>query len=112
MRPFLVRQMIEDILTLCWSIKEVNRNLSDRKATSDFSINYLKKACIELAMEMREQGKSRPNETLEVIDKKGHKEKIVLTKVSEMLHDARLIMEFNLIDNISRWAREQQVEFK
>ncbi len=104
--------MIEDILTLCWSIKEVNRNLSDRKATSDFSISYLKKACAELAMEMRDQAKSKPNETVEVTDKKGHKEKIVLAKASEMLHDARLIMEFNLIDNISLWAREQQAEGK
>jgi len=37
--------MYRDILTMCWSIKEVNRNLSDRKPISEFSIKYLKNAC-------------------------------------------------------------------
>ena len=27
--------MYRDILTICWSIKEVNRNLSDRKSVTD-----------------------------------------------------------------------------
>ena len=94
-----------DILTMCWSIKEVNRNLSDRKPTSDFSIKYLKNACSTLAGLMRETGKSSPDEKLEVVDKGGAKKSFTLGEVSEMLYDPRKIVELNLIDNISRWAR-------
>ncbi len=92
--------MYRDILTVCWSIKEVNKNLSDRK-----SIKYLKNACSELAGMIRELSISAPGEAIEVTDKNGQKNKIYLSDVSEMLYDARKIMELNLIDNIDRWAR-------
>jgi hypothetical protein len=101
--------MYRDILTICWSIKEVNKNLSDRMATSDYSIKYLKNACSSLAGQMREMGKSMPNERIEVVDKKGHKESLALNDVAEMLYDTRKIMELNLIDNISQWARAHPV---
>ena len=98
-------EMYRDILTICWSIKEVNKNLTDRKSTSDFSIKYLKNACSVLAGQMREISKSMPNEVLEVVDKKGAKKSLSLHEVAEMLYDPRKIVELNLIDNISRWAR-------
>lgn len=99
--------MYRDILTVCWSIKEVNRNLADRKSTSDFSIKYLKNACSNLAGLMREASKSMPQEMLEVVDKKGAKKSFSLQEAAEMLYDTRKIIELNLIDNISRWARER-----
>ncbi len=97
-----------DILTMCWSIKEVNRNLSDRKPTSEFSIKYLKNACSDLAGMMREAGKSMPEESLEVVDRSGAKKNFKLQEVAEMLYDTRRIVELNLIDNISRWAGAKQ----
>jgi len=97
--------MYKDILTMCWSIKEVNKNLADRKTTSDYSITYLKNACAKLAGMMRVLSKSEPDETIEVVDKKGQKRRISLGDVSEMLYDARKIVELNLIDSISRWAK-------
>lgn len=96
-----------DILTMCWSIKEVNRNLTDRKATSDYSIRYLKNACSELALMVRDAGKSMPDEAIGVVDKAGKKKSFALKDVAEMLYDARKIVELNLIDNIDRWARER-----
>ena len=80
-------------------------DLSDRKPISDFSIKYLKNACSTLAGLMRERGKSMPEERLEVVDKAGAKKSFSLQEVSEMLYDPRKIVELNLIDNISRWAR-------
>jgi hypothetical protein len=106
--PSILREgaeMYRDILTICWSIKEVNKNLTDRKSTSDFSIKYLKNACSVLAGQMREISKSMPKEILEVVDKKGEKKSFTLHEVAEMLYDTRKIMELNLIDNISRWAK-------
>jgi ABC-type phosphate transport system auxiliary subunit len=97
--------MYRDILTICWSIKEVNKNLTDRKSTSDFSIKYLKNACSVLAEEMRVLGKSMPKEVLELVDKNGGKKSFTLHEVAEMLYDTRKIVELNLIDNISRWAK-------
>ena len=97
--------MYRDILTMCWSIKEVNKNLADRKATSDYSITYLKNACSELALIMRDAGKASPGDSIEVVDKTGQKKSLALKDVAEMLYDARKIMELNLIDNIDRWAR-------
>ncbi len=94
-----------DILTMCWSIKEVNRNLTDRKATSDYSIRYLKNACSELALMVRDAGKSTPGESIEIIDKAGKKKSFTLKDVAEMLYDTKKIIELNLIDNIDRWAR-------
>ncbi|MBN1236398.1 MAG: hypothetical protein JW999_10185 [Methanotrichaceae archaeon] len=97
--------MYRDILTICWSIKEVNKNLTDRKSTSDFSIKYLKNACSVLAGEMRVVSKSIPEEVLDIIDKNGGKRSFTLHEVAEMLYDTRKIVELNLIDNISRWAK-------
>jgi len=100
--------MNRDILTLCWSIKQVNKNLSDRKSTSDYSIKYLKSSCSDLAGMMRTLAKSMPQEAIDVVDKKGEKKRIALNDVSEMLYDARKIVELNLIDNIDSWARARQ----
>jgi len=100
--------MKRDILTLCWSIKQVNKNLSDRKSTSDYSIKYLKSSCSDLAGMMRTLAKSMPQEAIDVVDKKGEKKRIALNDVSEMLYDARKIVELNLIDNIDRWVRARQ----
>jgi hypothetical protein len=97
--------MYRDIITMCWSIKEVNKNLADRKPTSDYSIKYLKNACSELASMMRKLAKSMPNESLDVVDKNGKKKSFALNDVAEMLYDARKIVELNLIDNIDQWAR-------
>jgi len=99
--------MYRDILTICWSIKEVNKNLADRKSTSDFSIKYLKNACSNLAGLMRVASKSMPKELLEVVDKNGAKKSFSLHEAAEMLYDTRKIIELNLIDNISRWARDR-----
>ncbi len=97
--------MYRDILTICWSIKEVNKNLADRKSTSDFSIKYLKNACSLLAGQMQKISKSMPQEVLDVVDKKGLKKCFTMHEVAEMLYDTRKIVELNLIDNISLWAR-------
>jgi hypothetical protein len=98
-------KMYRDIITMCWSIREVNKNLTDRKTTSDYSIKYLKNACSELSSEMRILAKSKPNEAIDVVDKKGQKKSFALNDVAEMLYDARKIVELNLIDNIDKWAR-------
>ncbi len=92
---------------MCWSIKEVNKNLTDRKPTSDYSIKYLKEACSKLAILIREQAKSLPQEAIEVVDNRGQKKNIALNDVAEMLYDARKIVELNLIDNVGRWAKER-----
>ncbi len=97
--------MYRDILTMCWSIREVNKNLTDRKATSDYSIAYLKNACSELALMIRDAGRASPGDSIEVVDKAGQKKSFALKDVAEMLYDTRKIMELNLIDNIDRWAR-------
>jgi hypothetical protein len=104
--------MYRDILTMCWSIKEVNKNLSDRKATADYSIKYLKDACAELARQIRDVSESRADEKIEVVDKAGITRSLSLKEVSEMLYDARKIMELNLIDNIDRWARVQNSQME
>jgi len=97
--------MYQDILTMCWSIKEVNKNLGDRKPTAEYSIKYLKKACAQLAQEIRDLARSAPEEKIEVADKMGVKRSLDLKEVSEMLYDARKIVELNLIDHIDRWAK-------
>jgi len=102
--------MYRDILTMCWSIKEVNKNLTDRKPTSDYSIKYLKNACSDLAMLMRGQAKSMPLEAIDVVDRMGQKKSFSLNDVAEMLYDARKIIELNLIDNIDRWARARMAD--
>jgi hypothetical protein len=104
---FLGAEMYRDILTMCWSIKEVNKNLADRKSTSDFSIRYLKNACSVLAELMRKMSKTVPDEVLNVVDKMGSKKSITLHEVADMLYDPRKIVELNLIDNISLWAKSR-----
>jgi lipoate synthase len=100
-------KMYQDILTICWSIKEVNKNLADRKQLTDYSIKYLKNACSELAGMIREVRSSRPQEAIEILSKDGQKKSLALKDIAEMLSDPRKIVELNLIDNIDLWARTQ-----
>jgi hypothetical protein len=97
--------MYQDVLTICWSIKEVNKNLADRKQLSDYSIKYLKNACSELAGMIKEIAISHPQDAIDVVSKNGQKKSIALKDLSEMLYDPRKIVELNLIDNIDLWAR-------
>ena len=97
--------MYRDIHTMCWSIKQVNKNLGDRKALVDYSIKYLKNACAELSAMVKEAGAKKPDEALEVMDKNGKKKTYSMAEISDMLLDARKIMELNLIDNVDKWAR-------
>lgn len=99
--------MYQDIQTICWSIKEVNKNLADRKQLSDYSIKYLKNACLNLAKMIKDASNSRSDETMEVTSRNGQKKTLALKEVSEMLSDPRKIIELNLIDNIDRWAKAQ-----
>ena len=99
--------MYQDILTICWSIKEVNKNLADRKQLSDYSIKYLKNACSKLAGMIKDVASSRPEEQIPVVSKNGQKKTLALKEVAEMLYDPRKIIELNLIDNIDLWARSQ-----
>ena len=100
-------KMYQDILTMCWSIKEVNKNLSDRKQLTDYSIKYLKNACSELAEMIKQVSSSRPREQILVISKNGQKKPFALGELAEMLYDPRKIVELNLIDNVDRWARSK-----
>ncbi len=97
--------MYQNILTICWSIKEVNKNLADRTQLTDYSIKYLKNACSELAGMIREIGVSQPQDAIDVVGKNGQKKSFAFRDVSEMLYDPRKIVELNLIDNIDLWAR-------
>lgn len=97
--------MYRDILTLCWSIKEVNKNLSDRRSTADYSIKYLKDSCSNLAGMLRLVDKSAPNEAIDVVVNSGQKKTFTLKEVADMLFDAKKIIELNLINNIDSWAR-------
>jgi hypothetical protein len=97
--------MYQNILTICWSIKEVNKNLADRTQLTDYSIKYLKNACSELAGMIREIGVSQSQDAIDVVSKNGQKKSFALRDVSEMLYDPRKIVELNLIDNIDLWAR-------
>jgi hypothetical protein len=54
---------------------------------------------------MRKISKSMPQEVIEVVDKKGGKKSFTMHEVAEMLYDTRKIVELNLIDNISLWAK-------
>jgi len=96
--------MYDKIVTLCWSIKEVNRNLRDRDSLADYSIEYLKKACSDLSQVLTSDG-ADPSENIEVVDQTGQTKDFSINEVAEMLNDAKKIIEFNLIDNIDRWAR-------
>ena len=92
---------------MCWSIKEVNRNLSDRMATADFSIEYLKRACLKLSNLIRDLGKEMPDVALEVVNDRGQKKKLSLSEIAEMLQDFKKILEYRLIDLLDSWARQQ-----
>ena len=74
--PSLVKMWVvlkcTGISTICWSIKEVNRNLSDRQATSDYSI-VSQETCSDLVVIMRDLGRIPPDEKIEVIDKNAKK---------------------------------------
>jgi hypothetical protein len=96
--------MYKEVNTICWSIKQVNKNLSDRKALADYSVNYLKAACEELSRIMLVLASSLPKEAINVLDK-GKNRKVPLAEAAEMLHDPRKIVELNLIDNIESWAK-------
>lgn len=82
--------MYRDILTIVlWSIKEVNRNLSDRKPISEFSIKYLKNFCSTLARMIGRQAESMPGEAGGCGQGGGAKKSFTLKEVSEMLYDPR-----------------------
>ncbi|MDD1752845.1 MAG: hypothetical protein LUQ38_07140 [Methanotrichaceae archaeon] len=100
-------EMYRDIITTCWSIKQVNRNLSDRMATTDFSIKYLNEACLKLSDLIRDLAKEMPDVALEVVNDKGQKVKFSLSDIADMLQDSKKILEFRLIDLIESWARQQ-----
>ena len=77
--------MFRDILTICWSIKEVNRNLQDRESMTDYSIEYLKKACRDLS-EILATGKAADlKEEIEVVNRSGKAAKFKMAEVAEML---------------------------
>ena len=99
--------MYQDMLTICWSIKEVNKNLSDRKQLTDYSIKYLKNACMELAEMIKKMASSRTGDQIVVISKNGQKKPFALSEIAEMLYDPRKIVELNLIDNVDQWARSK-----
>ncbi len=97
--------MYQNIITMCWSIKEVNKNLSDRRSTVDYSIKYLKNACSNLAEMLRQVDKSFPSEAIDVVGSNGQKKIFKIKEVADMLYDAKKIIELNLINNIDSWAR-------
>ncbi len=95
---------------MCWSIKEVNKNLSDRLFTADFSIEFLKKACLKLSDFIKDLGEEMPDEVLEVVNDKGQKIEFSLSDIANMLLDSKKILEYRLIDLIDSWARQQYVK--
>jgi len=99
--------MYENVITMCWSIKEVNKNLQDRESMADYSIEYLKKACRDLS-EMLTSGKDVSlDEEVEVVNRSGSSTKFTIGEVAEMLKDTKKIIEFNLIDHVDQWARSK-----
>ena len=98
--------MYDKIITMCWSIKEVNRNLKDRESMAGYSIDYLNKACSKLS-DMLTSGGLDLEEKIDVVDRAGASKSMTLSEVADMLNDAKKIIEFNLIDNVDRWARSK-----
>jgi len=99
--------MYENVVTMCWSIKEVNKNLQDREPMTDYSVEYLKKACSDLS-KMIASGKGADlKEEIVVVNRAGDATKFTIGEVAEMLNDAKKIIEFNLIDNVDRWAKSK-----
>ncbi len=99
--------MYDKIITMCWSIKEVNRNLADREAIMvDYSISYLNETCSKLSDVLTSSGLDL-GEKIEVVNTAGISNVLTLGEVADMLNDAKKIIEFNLIDNVNRWARSK-----
>jgi hypothetical protein len=99
--------MYENVITMCWSIREVNKNLQDRESMTDYSIEYLKKACQDLSR-MLASGKAIDlEEEIEVVNRAGNATKFTVGEVAEMLNDAKKIIEFNLIDHVDLWAKSK-----
>jgi len=102
-----VSEMYDKIITMCWSIKEVNRNLADREDIMvDYSISYLNKTCSKLS-DMLTSGGLDLEEKIDVVNKAGVSKALTLGEVADMLNDAKKIIEFNLIDNVNRWAQSK-----
>lgn len=100
-------KMYDDVITTCWSIREVNRNLTDREQMADYSISYLKKACLDLSRMLVSGGVFDQEEEIEVVNRAGRRTKFTIGEVAEMLTDTKKILEFNLIDHVDRWARSK-----
>jgi hypothetical protein len=101
--------MYRQIITKCWSIREVNKNLVDRETTKNYSIKFLKKSCDELAFMLRSM--NNPDEEIVVVNQKGTRKKFDLQEVADMLSDVRKIFEWNLIDCIDQWAKMKIKDF-
>lgn len=99
--------MYDNIITMCWSIREVNRNLVDREQMADYSITYLKKACQDLSRMLASGEGFDQAEEIEVVNRAGKRMKLTIGEVAEMLADTKKIIEFNLIDHVDRWARSK-----
>jgi transposase len=99
--------MYENVVTMCWSIREVNKNLQDRESMTDYSIEYLKKACSDLAKMISSGKNAELKEEIEVVNRAGEATKFTLGEVAEMLGDAKKIIEFNLIDHVDQWAKSK-----
>lgn len=79
-------KMYDDVITMCWSIREVNRNLQDRESMTDYSIEYLKKACRDLS-EMIASGKAADlEEEVEVVNRSGKAAEFKMAEVAEDAH--------------------------
>lgn len=99
--------MYSDILTMCWSIKEVNKNLSDREPLMDYTVRYLKNACSRLGEMLIHIDSQSPGEEISIRDRDGRERRFSLKEIAKMLLDAKKVVEFNLIDNIESWARSK-----
>ncbi|MCQ8902868.1 MAG: hypothetical protein NQU42_02040 [Methanothrix sp.] len=99
--------MYSDVLTMCWSIKEVNKNLSDREPLMDYTVRYLKNACSRLGEMLIQIDAQSPGEEIGVRDRDGRERRFSLKEIAKMLLDAKKVVEFNLIDNIESWARSK-----
>jgi len=98
--------MYRDIATMCWSIKEVNKNLGDRAPVGDYSVSYLKGSRSKLASMLKELDSNSPGEEINVVDQEGRTRRFPLGDVALMLSDVKKIVELNLIDHIEEWARQ------
>jgi hypothetical protein len=99
--------MYENVITMCWSIREVNKNLQDRESMADYSIEYLKRACKDLSLMLATGKGADLDEEIEVVNRAGKATKFTIGEVAEMLGDAKKIIEFNLIDHVDKWAKSK-----